>query len=44
VLIWGHWPDTPAWVGILLIFGTGLYVVFREGKIGKQANKQRPIQ
>lgn len=44
VLIWGHWPDFPAWLGILLILGTGLYVVFREGKIGKKIKKQRPLQ
>jgi len=28
----------------MLIFGTGLYVVFREGKIGKAVKKQRPLQ
>ena len=44
ILIWGHWPDLPAWLGIMLIFGTGLYVVFREGKIGKAVKKQRPLQ
>jgi len=44
VLIWGHWPDIPAWIGISLILGAGLYVVFREGQIGKRINKQRPIQ
>ena len=44
ILIWGHWPDLPAWLGIMLIFGTGLYVVFREGKIGKPVKKQRPLQ
>ncbi|MDA9228786.1 DMT family transporter [Rhodobacteraceae bacterium] len=43
-LIWGHWPDIPAWIGISLILGAGLYVVFREGQIGKRINKQRPIQ
>jgi drug/metabolite transporter (DMT)-like permease len=44
VLIWGHWPDIPAWIGILLILGAGLYVVFREAQVGKHINKQRPIQ
>lgn len=30
VLIFGEWPDAVAWIGIALICGSGLYVVWRE--------------
>nr|WP_146287431.1 DMT family transporter [Gemmobacter aquaticus] len=31
VLVFGQWPDATAWLGIALICGAGLYVLWREG-------------
>jgi drug/metabolite transporter (DMT)-like permease len=33
VVIFGEWPDAVAWVGIGLICGAGLYVVWRETRV-----------
>lgn len=30
ITLWGEWPDLIAWVGISLIFASGLYVFWRE--------------
>ena len=30
ITLWGEWPDLVAWIGIALIFGSGLYVFWRE--------------
>jgi drug/metabolite transporter (DMT)-like permease len=30
-LFWRDWPDTLGWIGILVIVGAGLYVLYREG-------------
>lgn len=30
VLVFGQWPEGPAWVGIGLILGAGLYMIIRE--------------
>lgn len=30
VLIWGDWPDLPAWIGSILIVGSGLYAMHRQ--------------
>ena len=32
VLLWNEWPDAIAWVGIGLICGAGLFVVYRESR------------
>jgi len=36
ILVFGTWPDTTAWVGIVLILSSGLYTVWREHKVQKQ--------
>lgn len=41
VLIWGDWPDLLAWVGIALIVGGGLYVVYRETIRGRRVDAVR---
>ncbi|MCB2136260.1 MAG: DMT family transporter [Rhodobacteraceae bacterium] len=28
---WREWPDAPGWIGIAIIVGAGLYVLYREG-------------
>ena len=35
VTVFGTWPDRVAWVGIALILGSGLYLVWRESRKGK---------
>ena len=30
-VFWRDWPDATAWVGIAVIVGSGLYVLYREG-------------
>ena len=30
MLIWDEWPDTSAWIGMILILIGGLYMVYRE--------------
>ncbi len=35
-LIWGDLPDTLAWVGIALIVGSGLFVLYRESLPGRR--------
>jgi drug/metabolite transporter (DMT)-like permease len=35
--VFGDWPDTTAWIGILLICGSGLYVLWRERQQQRQA-------
>lgn len=37
VTIFGHWPDLTAWVGIALICGAGLYTLWRETVVRRQA-------
>jgi drug/metabolite transporter (DMT)-like permease len=30
VVVFGEWPDPVAWIGIVLIIGAGLFMIFRE--------------
>jgi len=39
VLIWQDWPDLFAWLGIVLILGSGLYVFWREVWLEKRSKK-----
>ncbi|TNC62462.1 DMT family transporter [Rubellimicrobium roseum] len=34
-LVFGTWPDAVAWAGIALILGAGLYVLWRETRLGR---------
>jgi drug/metabolite transporter (DMT)-like permease len=43
VLLWGDWPDLPAWAGIVLICGAGLYVFYRETVRGRWNVLKRPM-
>ena len=44
VVMWGDWPDSVAWLGITLIGGAGLYVLYRETARGvlNVVNRQIP--
>ena len=34
VVVFGDWPDALAWVGMSLIIGAGLYMIWRESRAG----------
>jgi len=36
-LVFGHLPDAVKWLGIAIIIGSGLYVIWRERKLNKTA-------
>lgn len=35
IVVFGTWPDATAWTGIALIVGAGLYVLWRETRVGR---------
>jgi drug/metabolite transporter (DMT)-like permease len=39
IAIWGDWPGAVSWIGIALIAGAGIYVFWREARIGRR----RPV-
>ena len=43
VVMWGDWPDAVAWLGITLIGGAGLYVLYRETARGALNVVNRPM-
>ncbi|MGI9353475.1 MAG: DMT family transporter [Rhizobiaceae bacterium] len=30
ILIWGDWPELNAWIGIMMIIGAGIFMIYRE--------------
>lgn len=43
-LVWGDLPDGPGLVGILLVVGSGLYVLHREAVLGRKTVTGRPMR
>ena len=43
ITIFGDWPDIGSWLGIALIAGAGLYVVYSETIQGRKNDIYRPI-
>ncbi|MDF0600651.1 DMT family transporter [Psychromarinibacter sp. C21-152] len=41
VTIFGEWPDLAAWCGIVLIVGSGLFLIWRETQAGREAPRPR---
>jgi drug/metabolite transporter (DMT)-like permease len=41
VTVFGTWPDSSAWIGIALILGSGLYLLWREAAKGRAAGRAR---
>ncbi len=35
-VFWADWPDTTGWIGILIIVGAGLFVIWQERREGRQ--------
>lgn len=44
VLIWGDWPDLHTWIGIVLILGGGLFMIYRENQLAKEVASQMPMR
>lgn len=45
-IVWGYmffgtWPDTWSWLGMVFIFGSGLYLLWREAQIGRESTVPR---
>ena len=43
ITIFGDWPDILSWLGIVLIAGSGLFVVYSETILGRKNDIYRPI-
>jgi drug/metabolite transporter (DMT)-like permease len=43
ISIWGEWPDLVAWVGIVMIFSSGLFVFWREVMLDKKFVVRHPM-
>ena len=43
ITIFGDWPDILSWLGMVLIAGAGLYVVYNESVQGRKNDLYRPI-
>ncbi|GIL02203.1 MAG: membrane protein [Alphaproteobacteria bacterium] len=43
MLFWGDWPDAVTWLGIVLIAASGLFVIFRETRLGRGVRWKRPL-
>ena len=44
ILIWDDWPDLNAWVGIALIVGSGLFVIYRENAKDQEVVASVPMR
>ena len=42
VTVFGTWPDRTAWIGIALILGSGLYLIWRESRKDKVVASDKP--
>ncbi len=42
VMVFGEWPDATAWVGVSLIVGAGLFMLWREAVVKARTTKTRP--
>ena len=43
ITIFGEVPDVWAWTGIVLILGSGLFVLWRESVLKKRLASERPM-
>ena len=42
LVIFGDFPDSPTWLGIAIIVGSGIYVFHREATLGRQQPQREP--
>jgi len=43
ITLWGEWPDAFAWLGIVMILGSGLFVFWREVMLDKKFVIKHPM-
>ena len=43
ITVFGDWPDTVSWLGIVLIAGAGLFIAYSETVQGRKKDLYRPI-
>ena len=43
ITVFGDWPDTVSWLGIVLIAGAGLFIAYSETVQGRKNHLYRPI-
>ena len=43
ITVFGDWPDTVSWLGIVLIAGAGLFIAYSETVQGRKNDLYRPI-
>ena len=43
ITLWGEWPDAFAWLGILMILGSGLFVFWREVMLDRKFVIKHPM-
>lgn len=41
VVVFGEWPDAMDWVGVTLIIGSGMFMLWRESVVNARANRLR---
>ncbi|SHJ46414.1 PEP-CTERM protein-sorting domain-containing protein [Shimia gijangensis] len=42
VVIFGEWPEPASWLGMSLIIGAGLFIFWRESRVGRPKGVARP--
>lgn len=42
VVIFGEWPDATVWIGVTLIVGSGIFMLWREGVVNARSSRSRP--
>ena len=43
ISLWGEWPDLVAWIGIVMIFASGLFVFWREVVLDRKFVVKHPM-
>lgn len=41
VVVFGEWPDVMDWIGVTLIIGSGMFMLWRESVVNARANRLR---
>ncbi len=44
ILIWGDWPDLQAWIGIAMIIGGGIFMIYRENRRSQEVASAVPMR
>ncbi|MEM9278019.1 MAG: DMT family transporter [Pseudomonadota bacterium] len=44
ILIWGDWPELNAWIGIFMIIGSGIFMIYRENRRNKEIASAVPMR